>query len=276
MWRKTKGENMIRYLTQITVALLLVACSSTPTENLTTFPYEIDRDGLAQDEIKRVVIAHVNLGGPTRRYLEEAEPRIDRAVSNYLEKNGFKVVGRRKFEQEWKTAERIYGNPVDPTNGRVNQKTFALILVSVRDALLKNDTIDAIVFTDVIEREVSFSGGLKHMARWDGVSRKPSLQGPGDGVTAGFDWNQPAKAASLWVSVYDMKLRRLFTSIGGLDTTEAIDTRSSDGRYVRRRSILESEKNIEAGIELAFHPFIEMKGYPGPERDSSPNPAVSE
>jgi len=66
-----------------------------------------------------------------------------------------------------------------------------------------------------------------------------------------------------------LTLRRLFTSIGGLDSTEAIDTRSSGGDYVRRRNILENDNNIEEGIELAFHPFIEMKGYPGPERPAA-------
>ena len=119
------------------------------------------------------------------------------------------------------------------------------------------------IFTDIIEQQVAFSAGLNHIARWHGVARKPTLQGPGDGVSADFDWSRPLDAASLWVSVYDMDLQRVFTSIGGMDTTQAIDTRSSSGRYVRRRSMLESEGYIREGIELAFHPFVEMEKYPG-------------
>ena len=114
-----------------------------------------------------------------------------------------------------------------------------------------------------LEQDVSFSGGLKHLARWYGVSRKPTLQGPGEGVSAGFDWNKPAKAASLWVSIYNMELKRLFISRGGLDATEAIDSRSSSGRFIRRRNMLENEDHIREGIELAFHPFIEMVAWPG-------------
>jgi hypothetical protein len=243
--------------------LFIAACSSTPTANLTTFPYEIDRETLAQNPVKRVIITHINLGGPTRSYLQEKEPIIDKMVANYLEAHDIEVLPGRLFEQRWKTAVRIYGNPVDPTSGRMNQKTFALILVNVRDELLKTEQFDGFVFTDLLEQETSFSGGLKHMARWHGVSRKPTLQGPGEGVAAGFDWNKPVKAASLWVSIYDVNLHRVFTSIGGLDTTEAIDTRSSSGRYVRRRSILENKSHIFEGIELAFHPFIEMRDYPG-------------
>ena len=256
---------MIRALS-ILGLLLLAACSSTPTANLTAFPYEIDRERLAEEPVKRVIIAHINLGGPSRNYLQGIEPRIDKMVGDYLKENGIKVLPGRLFEQRWKTAVRIYGNPYDPTTGRINQKTFALILINVRDDLIKNEQLDAIIFTDLLELEVSFSGGLKHLARWHGISRKPTLQGPGDGVSANFDWNRPAKAASLWVSMYDMKLHRVFTSIGGLDTTDAIDTRSSSGRFVRRRSVLENDSHIEEGIELAFHPFIVMKDYPGEER----------
>ena len=250
----------------ILALLFIAACSSTPTANLTAFSYEIDRERLAQNPLKRVIIAHVNLGGPSRNYLQDHEARVDRMVKSYLEEHEIKVLPTRLFEQRWKTAVRIYGNPYDPTSGRINQKTFALILINVRDDLIKNEELDAIIFTDLLEQEVAFSGGLKHLARWHGVSRKPTLQGPGDGVSSNFDWNKPAKAASLWVSIYDMELHRVFTSMGGLDTTQAIDTRSSSGRFVRRRSVLENDSHLEEGIELAFHPLIVMPKYPGPER----------
>jgi hypothetical protein len=145
----------------------------------------------------------------------------------------------------------------------MNQKAFVQSMVAVRDELQENERPDAIVFTDLLEQEVPFSAGLQHIARWHGVSRKPTLQGPGDGVSADFDWSRPARAASLWVNIYNMELNRVFSSIGGLDMTDAIDTRSSSGRFVRRRSILENKANLQEGIELAFHPFIVMKAYPG-------------
>jgi len=253
---------MIRTLFISLLACGIAACATTPTPNATAFPYEIDREALEKAEIKSVVIASINLGGPSRRYLQEKEPNIDAAVKEYLEENSIKVVSQRRFDQQWKVAVRAYGDPVDPTSGRVNRKTFALCIISVRDALIKSGDIDGFVFTDIVEREVAFSGGLKHLARWDGVSRKPSLQGPGDGVSSDFDWNKSAKAASLQVAVYNMELQPVFNSIGGMDVTEAIDTRSSSGEFVRRRSLLESEAHIREGIELAFHPFIAMKNYP--------------
>jgi len=244
------------------LALLLTACAGAPTYNPTVFAFDINKELLEKKAVKTVVIAHVNLGPPSRSYLERESRRIDGYVERYLRDNGYKVLPQREFKQHWSTATRAFGNPVDPTTGKVNMKTFAQILTSVRDQMKKSG-LDAFIFTDLQELQVAFSNGLKHLARWDGVSRKPSLQGPGNGVSGDFDWYKQASVASLQVSIYDMNLQRLFSSRGGLDATDAIDTRSSSGRYIRRRNILENETNVKEGIELAFHPFIEMEAWPG-------------
>ena len=245
------------------LAALLLACSGTPTYNPTTFPYELNTERMAEDNIKTVVIPHVNLNGISRKYLEKEAPRIDGYVSTYLKENGYKVLPQREFQQHWNTALRAFGNPMDPTTGKINMKTFAQIMQSVRDELVKSSDLDAFIFTDLVEFEVPFSGGLKHLARWDGVARKPSLQGPGSGVSAEFDWNMQAAVASIQVSVFDTNLQRVFLGRGGMDATEAIDTRSSSGRYIRRRSILENKENVMEGIQIAFHPFIEFADWPG-------------
>jgi hypothetical protein len=251
-----------RYLAVGALAALLLACSSTPTYNPTVFPFEIDQARVDQDDIKTVVIAHVNLGLPSRNYLEKEAPRIDAAVSAYLKENGFKVLPQREFEQRWNAAVRAYGDPVDPTSGKVNMKTFSQIMINVRDEM-RGTGLDAFVFTDLVELQTAFSGGLQHVARWDGVTRKPSLQGPGDGVSTDFDWAMLVDVASLQVSIYDMELQRVFASRGGIDATQAIDSRSSKGRYIRRREILENETFIREGIELAFYPFINSENWPG-------------
>ncbi len=243
--------------------MMLGACSSTPSYNATTFPYEINEERMADTRLKNVVITHVNLGTPSRNYLEKEAARIDGMVSTYLKENGFKVVPQREFKQHWNTAVRAFGNPVDPTTGKVNMRAFAQIMESVRDQMQKKHKLDAFIFTDIVEFEVPFNIGQKHLARWDGVSRKPSLQGPGSGVSTDFDWNQPAAVTSLQVSIFDMELQRLFFSRGGMEATDAIDMRSSRGGYTRRRNILENEDQVMEGIRLAFHPLIEMKGWPG-------------
>lgn len=258
----------MRTINRFAITLLLTvlgACAATPEYNPTLFNYELS-DNYQDKPVTSVIIAHVNLGGPSRNYLAKHEKRIDAKVAAYLKANGIKVIPQRHFSSAWNTAVRAFGNPVDPTTGRVNRKTFAKIMLSVRDHLQSAATPqipDAILFTDLIEFEVTFSTGLKHLARWDGVTRKPAVQGPGNSVSTAFDWGQPVKVASLMVSLYDMSLQPLFVSRGGLSATEAVDTRSSDGGFVRRRNILSSDEQIAEGIALAFHPVIPMRKYPG-------------
>jgi hypothetical protein len=253
----------LRGLYFLSLALLVAGCASTGGYNPTTFPYEIEEEKLAEKPLRTVVIPHVNLGTPSRNYLQKEAPRIDAFVSSYLKANGYKVIDQREFKQLWNTGTRAYGDPIDPTTGRANMKTFAQIMESVRDEMVKKHNLDGFVFTDLVELEVPFSGGLKHLARWDGVSRKPPLQGPGSGVAADFDWNTPAAVASLQVSIFNTDLQRVFFSRGGMDATDAIDTRSSSGKFTRRRSMLENEDFIMEGVELAFHPIIVMKNWPG-------------
>lgn len=247
------------------VTLLLTACSGTPTYNPTTYPFQLEQEKLAAARIKTVVIPHVNLGAKSRNYLEKEAPRIDAKVAAYLKEHGYKVLPQRKFQQHWNTAVRAYGNPLDPSTGKVNRKTFAQIMHSVRDEMRKTSQLDAFVFTDLVELHSSFNNGLKHLARWDGVTRKPSLQGPGNSVSADFDWNMQVAVASLQISIFNMELEALFASRGGLDATEAIDTRSSSGRYIRRRNMLENDTNVMEGIQLALHPFIPFDDWPGNE-----------
>ena len=92
---------MIRTLFISLLVCGIAACSSTPTYNASVFPYEIDQEELAKTELKRLVIASINLGGPSRRYLQEMAPSIDKAVADYLEDNGYKVLPQRRFEQQW-------------------------------------------------------------------------------------------------------------------------------------------------------------------------------
>lgn len=250
-------------LLYVVFASFLNACASGPTPNDTAFPYEIEAERLASEPIKTVVVPHINLGAPSRTYLEEAAPRVDAEVTRYLKDNGYTVVPQREFRQHWNTAERAFGNPVDPTTGRVNMKTFSQIMQSVRDRFAEERQIDAFVFTDLVELDVPFNGGLKHVGRWDGVTRRPALQGPGNSVSADFDWGMLVSVASLQITIFDSELKRLFVSRGGLDSTDAVDTRSSSGRYIRRRNILENDTHVTEGVQLAFHPLIEMKNYPG-------------
>lgn len=255
---------MNRILIPLIAALLLTACSSQSVENHTAYPFQINDELMAQLTGKNLIIATINLGIPSRNYLQSSERRIDKKIGVYLEEHGYNIVPSKIFKLAWHSAERTYGQSYDPSTGKRNQKAFTQALVTTTKQLLENHEIDGIVFTDLLEHEIQFSSGMKHFSRWHGVTRKPSLQGPGEGVSANFDWSKTAKGASLWVNIYNANLQRLFSSIGGLDTTQAIDTKSSKARYTRRKQMLKSNGFIDEGIQLAFHPFIVMEDYPSP------------
>lgn len=242
----------------------LIACSSGPSYNPTTFNAQYDKAVVDAAEVRNVIITHVNISGPSRSYLERHEARIDAKLSQRLKEAGYKVLPQRLFTQEWNTAIRAFGDPFDPTTGRVNMKTFVLIMNSIKDQLVSKSSVDAFIFTDLIEHQTAFNNGMNHEARWDGVSRKPSLQGPGTSIPAGFDWNQLASVVSLQIVMFDRNLERIFLGRGGIDAIDAIDARSGT-RFERRRNLLESDKYIAEGIDLALHPWVPMQNWPGSE-----------
>ena len=110
--------NRAYQLTAIILAtVLLAACSGAPSYNPTVYPFEIEEERMANSKVKTVVIPHVNLGSPSRSYLEKEAPRIDGYVSTYLKDNGFKVLPQRMFKQHYNNAVRAFGNPVFVTAG---------------------------------------------------------------------------------------------------------------------------------------------------------------
>lgn len=254
-----------KWLRLAPVLVVVVACAGRPMEsgyNPTTPINEFNEALLSSNPVKTVVIASVNLGPPSRTYLERKESYVDALVSDYLERNGYQVLPQREFSQRWNNAKLMYGNPVDPTTGRVNSRTFSLLMNAVKEQMAEQTNVDGFVFTDLLERDVYFEGSMNRVARWDGVTRKPPVQGPGNSVTSEFNWAEAVAAASLRIVVYNADLEPVFIGSGGLDLTEAVDTRSGSG-FIRRRDVLGDENNVNYGIELALHPMIPMSGWPG-------------
>lgn len=244
----------------------LMGCSGSPTVgggyNATTPSNVFEQALFDQLDSKVVVIANVNLGAPSRNYLKKREAFVDTRVQAYLEDAGYEVRPQREFAQRWNNAILIYGDPIDPTTGRVNQKSFIQIVQAVRDQLREQTDIGSIIFTDIIEKDVYYEQGLNRVTRFDGVTRKPAVQGAGSGVTAEFDWSRAVAAATMRIAWFNMDLQRLFSGEGGMEVTDAVDTRSGTA-FVRRRDVLENENHIDEGIAIAFHPVIEMRNWPG-------------
>ncbi|MDA9942072.1 hypothetical protein N9C62_05650 [Luminiphilus sp.] len=259
------GTGLHRLVIATTLVTLLVACGSATVGggyNVTTPSNIFDEALFSQLDSKVVVIANVNLGGPSRNYLKKRELFVDQRLEEYLESAGFTVGPQREFAQRWSNAILIYGDPVDPTTGRVNQKSFIQIVQAVRDQLREQTDIDSIIFTDIIEKDIYYEQGMNRITRFDGVTRKPAIQGAGSGVTSEFDWSRAVAAASIRIAWFNMDLARVFSGEGGMEVTDAVDTRSGTA-FVRRRDVLENENHIDEGLAIAMHPAIPMKNWPG-------------
>ena len=264
---QTQISNFLRSIGVATgITLGLSGCGASPTVgggyNATT-PTNIFEEALFEQlDSNVVVIANVNLSGPSRNYLKKREAFVDARVQEYLESAGYDVRPQREFSQRWNNAVLIYGDPIDPTTGRVNQKSFIQIVQAVKDQLVEQTDISSIIFTDIIEKDVYYETGLNRVARFDGVTRKPAIQGAGSGVTSEFDWSRAVAAASMRIAWFNMNLERVFSGEGGMEVTDAVDTRSGTA-FVRRRDVLKNENQIDEGLAIAFHPLIPMRNWPG-------------
>ena len=249
----------------IAVIAVLTACASSGGLNPTMPTYKINAEALQKQPIKKVVIAAANISGePTRYYLQNAAAHVDDLVKAYLQEHGYTVAPNYIFENAWNQAIRTYGDMYDPTTGKVDPTTYRAVMLTAFKALKDSTDIDAVVFTDIVEHDTAHDVGMDHLAQWDGVSRKPKMASAGtSSIQEGFDWSQNVKVASLVITIYSTSLEGLFSSRGGLDVLQAIDTKGGDTTLTRRKHILEADDNIEEGIQIAFHPFIKMKNYPG-------------
>ena len=249
------------------VLCIFTACSNTHREfNPTTPKYQINSEALQKKPLKKLIIATANLSGePTRYHLQSAAVRIDESVKKYLQEHGYQIVPSYLFENAWTQAIRTYGNMYDPTTGKVDPQTWRAVIVTTFKTLQQTTDADGIVFADVISLNSAHDVGLDHLAQWDGVRRKPAYTSSTAEMPEDFDWAQNVEVASLAVTIYSIDGEGLFSSRGGLDTLQEINTKNKP-TFVRRKHILENDSNIEEGIEIAFHPFIKMQSYPGDEK----------
>lgn len=255
---------IILILITFLVVSVITSCATQNFDNDTVFPYDYNDTLAARKPIKKVIVAPVSLGVPAPSYLEFKQRKIREMVADYLRDNGFTVLPNYEFENAWLQASRTYGNIYDPTTGRIDANAWRATMAIVGERLREQTDADAIVFADLFTHDAQHSSGFSHYARFYGVARKPVIKGGATSLPAEFNWGETVKAVSLMVTVYTVDLERLFTSRGGIDTLDEIDSRRATPSFVRRKNFLKSENFVEEGIELAFHPFIKMDNYPAP------------
>ena len=244
----------MRILTLLFAFSFFAACSVTP-ENNTHYAFKyVENDILKPGST--VIIASANLGVPSRKYLEKYEPRIDSLLRGYLEANGYKVISSRLFEDPYKNAINTYGSPYDQFTGKQNNKQLMNVLASTFESLKQKTDADAVIFTDLLERQVMVArSSSKRFVKYDGVYRLVKSQGTSQSVSTEFNWGEPLNGASLSINIFTLSDgKRVFNNIGGLDVTEAIDTRKDT--FARYKNMFKEEDHLMEGVKLSMHPVM--------------------
>ncbi|MCP5320373.1 MAG: hypothetical protein H7A12_06040 [Pseudomonadales bacterium] len=249
----------MRTLYLLILSLFLIACAggtgSDGSGAATAYQGSYDSRLADKTQYGRLVIATVNLGKPSRTYLTAHEAHVDRLVTERLTQAGYQVLPSELFAEAWKDGVRKWGEPYNPGTGKLNETVLQYVLAETANALATGGQVQAIVFTNLEETQVYFSPSGNHSAHFLGVTRRPAARG-GDGVPADFDWIQGVDAVGLYVSVFDLKLQRLFSGAGGIEVTEYLNLKPSKPVWTREKTVLNNAGWLEEGIDLALKPWI--------------------
>jgi hypothetical protein len=252
--------------------VLSTACSTTEY-NPTTYPYQLTGASIPDITQKKLILASNNFGPPGRNYLNKHRQRIDAYVKEYLVNHKVSLIPSFHWDQAWLRSKHDTGAVYNPTTGRINETSTRLAMLQTLKSLAESSDAQWIMFTDIIERDVNFAPTTPHLSSWDGVKRKPKIEGAGHGIPDDFNWGQSATAASIWINIIDMQGNLVFSSAGGLDLTQGIYLKNN-ARFKRKRKLLNNKAFILEGIHLALHPLIPMENYPGKhERLAEPEPS---
>lgn len=251
----------MRFLIFLTILFAIVACSSNDY-NPSTFTYEYNA-ALSHTPIKQIMISPFNFGVPSRHYLVKYEPVIDNSLKQVLITHHIKVVANKPLDALWKKAQLEFGNVYNPSTGKMTSAFSPALKETLKKLFDTQPHLDAVIFTNLIESPLYYKNGSKRIAEWDGVRRKVKIEGLEESLNADFDWAQAVDGISISLYVFNRDQQLIQHSVGGIQIAQALKLGAKKGEFVRRNDFLSNDSEIKEGIELALHPWIAMKHYPG-------------
>jgi hypothetical protein len=209
------------------------------------------------------MISPFNFGVPSRNYLSKHESYTDDFVKKYLIEHGIKVTANKPLDVMWKKAKIDYGNIYNPSTGEMTTAYMPMLKTTLTKLFENQPQLDAIVFTNLIESRVQYKNGSTRVAEWNGVRRKVKVEGINDSITDDFNWAQIVDGISIEIYIFNREQQLIHHSAGGIQIAQALKMSSKSGQFIRRNDLLNKDAEINEGIELALHPLIPMKKYPG-------------
>ncbi len=227
----------------------LLACASGPPR---------ERSVLLGAEHKIFLILPLNIAAAMPPELAFFGPTIWEELELYLRAQGkqLKTVSRQTARDLWlKSIQQVRAGELGP---RAGYDDAARVLAQ---ELRKHAEFDALIAPSLFVREAPFAN---RVARWDGVER--ALEFGARGLEArnlaGTPIEGAAPAASLHISVFDVKGEKIHDGKGGLELLARIRVTGTNPsglptfQFEMRSDIFENRALVREGIAAAFAPLL--------------------
>ena len=228
------------------VAFALLACSSTPPNNVSL---------TSERSSDRVVVAPLNLALRMPVEIEAVQEPVWKALLSH-----FEARDRAVQQIDPKDARALWAGVVNELG---DERELTLATSTFARELAEHSNYDLLVMPALVVRRAAVRGNF---AYWDGVRRRISVDSPWDGnvseighagdVATVRGMNGQLAGASLYVVVLTPDGEAVYEGLGGLDLLHqaeiARDAKRGDWRAVLRDAPFASADNLQEGIGVAL------------------------
>jgi hypothetical protein len=207
---------------------------------------------------KKVCIAPLNLlEGAEDSSIIHSSP-LHRQIVGYFERNKIDVVQDTTLKAKWHECVIKSGGMYDPISGKVNPSIFAKTLLTFIVDVSREDSVEAIIFPAVVSTTAYL---YDQFAYWDGVCREIIFNVAFQNVST-YNFSGTDAGLSLKALIFTPQGDLIFKSLGGIELANEIVNNHNGKKSVLRNDLLRHFDWNDEAIQIAFHPFIKMKGYP--------------
>lgn len=236
-------------LSHIAISLLSFFCvSSCTTQSTKSDFYFYDESVHSQSAGKRVLIAPVPIMPTDNALVDRNAYKVEAAIENYLNRNGYSVVANDEFIRSFQKSESENGGVFNAKTGEFDKNTFNKVMgVALKESRSKTP-YDYFVMTAFIAKRTAVSP-LTKIGEWDGITRKLDVQNGVDIVPT----NPPV--ISLCNEVFTSLNDRVFKNCAGVEFLVEVN-KQGEATIIEKEELFTNAKQLNESIKISFDPFV--------------------